>query len=411
MSDGSSSSVTQEDPEAPQAQSAGPWIEIGWVVVPDATGALADHVREAARRVEDRLRQDFRRYRFRSVILERQLPVEGRVRELVDLIDLGEQEREAAHWDFVCAVTEDDLRAVDKPFALGAPASSMNACVLSVARLRPADELHGDTLDGPPLPTRIAALFFHLFGHLNDLPHGREPEDFMYAPRDPTDLDRMQRFSEQGMAMLDEELRKEADPRVEEEPGKRTALRFYLESTWRNREDIVHSIAKARPWTFVLRLSRMATTAASTLIILMLTAEAWDLGTSQSPVAVAAASLLAVLLTTTYVLRRQGLLGRLRRDPLTEQRVASDVSVGLIVATAMATTYACLFLLSLAIAELVFPAAMLQDWATHSAPIDQRDYLTMAGFVATLGVLLGALGASFEGEKYFRHAAVVDEET
>jgi hypothetical protein len=35
----------------------------------------------------------------------------------------------------------------------------------------------------------------------------------------------------------------------------------------------------------------------------------------------------------------------------------------------------------------------------------------MCGFVATLGVVLGALGASFESENYFRHVVLVDEET
>jgi hypothetical protein len=35
----------------------------------------------------------------------------------------------------------------------------------------------------------------------------------------------------------------------------------------------------------------------------------------------------------------------------------------------------------------------------------------MAGFIASLGIAIGALGASFEEHQYFRHIAFIDEET
>ena len=37
--------------------------------------------------------------------------------------------------------------------------------------------------------------------------------------------------------------------------------------------------------------------------------------------------------------------------------------------------------------------------------------LAFAGFVAALGLGVGALGGSFEDQTYFRHVAYVDEET
>ena len=38
-------------------------------------------------------------------------------------------------------------------------------------------------------------------------------------------------------------------------------------------------------------------------------------------------------------------------------------------------------------------------------------FLALCGFIATVAILIGALGASFEAEGYFRHVALVDEET
>ena len=61
------------------------------------------------------------------------------------------------------------------------------------------------------------------FGHLNDLPHEAAASNYMYALHNAADLDHMKEFSVRGLALLDEELGKEADPRVEEEAEKRGA--------------------------------------------------------------------------------------------------------------------------------------------------------------------------------------------
>ncbi len=401
------------DPPSPNHSESAPWVEIGWVVVPSVSDELQEALVEATREVRDRLSQAFPHYDFRNTLVRRSIPNARGLRELVDLLDLGTLERDAARWDFACVVTDEDLRARDKPFTFGAPASSLNVCALSTARLRPAGAGAGDDdADAGSLVSRLSALFFHLFGHLNDLPHASSSDDYMYPPHTAADLDEMRRFSARGLAILDSELSKEADLRVEEEPEQRGLLRFYLASAWRNRADIVQSVIKAQPWSFVLRLSKLATTAISTLIILMLTAEAWDVGTSQTPLGATLSSVLAVAATASYVLRRQGLLRRARGRRLSEQRVASNVSIVCVVLAAMLTTYICLFLISLTFALLAFPSLMLGGWVTPAeAQLGLSDYLVMAAFVATFGVVLGALGASFEGATYFRHATIVDEET
>lgn len=40
-----------------------------------------------------------------------------------------------------------------------------------------------------------------------------------------------------------------------------------------------------------------------------------------------------------------------------------------------------------------------------------QHYLSHAGLVAALGIVIGALGASFERQYYFQHITYVDEET
>jgi hypothetical protein len=51
-------------------------------------------------------------------------------------------------------------------------------------------------------------------------------------------------------------------------------------------------------------------------------------------------------------------------------------------------------------------------WAASlNGEIQAVHYVVLAAFVASLGLLIGALGASFEQHYYFRHVTYIDEET
>ena len=78
----------------------------------------------------------------------------------------------------------------------------------------------------------------------------------------------------------------------------------------------------------------------------------------------------------------------------------------------MGTTYAMLFVVSLVLAWLIYPGAVVESWTPSLGRSPTAGhYLALSGFVAVLGLIIGALGASFEPRGYFRHVALVDEET
>jgi hypothetical protein len=78
----------------------------------------------------------------------------------------------------------------------------------------------------------------------------------------------------------------------------------------------------------------------------------------------------------------------------------------------MATTYAILFLLTLGLSQLLFSHKLVATWAVLlNGHIKTQHYVVFAAFVASLGLVIGALAASFELPSYFRHVAYVDEET
>ena len=90
----------------------------------------------------------------------------------------------------------------------------------------------------------------------------------------------------------------------------------------------------------------------------------------------------------------------------------TNVAISVVVFLGMATTYLVLFLLTLLLSHVLFSHTLVVGWAVSlRGKIEPYHYLIFAAFVASLGIVIGALGASFELPSYFRHIAYVDEET
>jgi hypothetical protein len=252
-----------------------------------------------------------------------------------------------------------------------------------------------------------------LLGDLNGIEHRPDPDDYMYAPSEADEFDAMSRFAPETVAELGAELESVADIRLEERPQHEATgfVAFYCQAIWHLRGDILDAVWQAQPWQFPVRLNRLTTGAVPTLLILMMTAEAWDLGMRQGLSQMAAFSMFVLVATSAYILQRQKLW--LRRSPrrMTEQIVLTNTAIALVVFFGMATTYLLLMLLTLLLARLLFDEALIAGWAASlGEPIRFAHYLAMSQLTASLGILIGSLGASFEGQHYFRHIAYVDEE-
>ena len=385
---------------------------MGWVLA----GGLTDAQRRAAtlarKLVRDELRRALPEFDWRLPSIRRRDIVPGARAEPVDLLDVGAAERDLSGWDFALVVTAADLRARFRPFALGTPSQALGVAALSVARLDPT--LRDDNPDPEQLADRVATLALHMLGHLNGLGHREAPEDLMHDIRTAADLDGMQQFSAAEITELEEEIADVADPRMEERAGTRrlSGAAFTARALWSERADVWDAVRQIRPWRFPFQFSKLTTAAVSTLVVLVMTAEAWDLGTRQSGVVVVGISVAILIAASMYLVRKQRLLVHRRSHRRSEQRVVGEASVLLAVGIGMATTYAMLFISTLALAGLLFDRAILSGWAaTLGETVAVHHVVVFAGFVAAIGLAVGALGASFEEQTYFRHVALVDEET
>ena len=373
--------------------------------------------KEARRRVAAQLRREVPRFAWSFPLVQRRdLGAPDGTAEPVALLDAGATERRLAGWDFALVVTAADLHARHRPFALATPSQALDTAALSLARLDPGvrDRKLPPEQRRETLARRLAALALHAFGHLNGLAHTAAPTAVMHPPRSPADLDTPLAFTDANRAEMEAELADVADPRMEEE----TALErlgdaaFAARTLVVNWADVADTVVQTRPWRFPFQLSKLTTAAFSTLIVLVMTAEAWDLGTRQPAALIAALSLGAMLSTSGYLVRKQGLLGARHGPARSEQRIVQAASVLLSLVLGMATTYGLLFGTTLALAALFFDAEIMAGWtASLGADVGERHVLVFAGFVASIGLAVGALGGSFEDQTYFRHVAYVDEET
>jgi predicted Zn-dependent protease len=333
--------------------------------------------------------------------------------EVVPLLYEGLDERDARCWDFALVITATDLKSYYKPYSFAMVSQALAVGIISLARLVPQTLANDETIDSAMMAQRITALGLHLIGDLSGLAHSNETGNVMYQPDNINDLDTMKSYQEKQKTQLAGELADVADVRLEEQPQTQTSglFMFYLKAIWHLRDDIFGAIIQARPWEFSFRLSRLTTAAISTLLVLIMTAEAWELGMSQPLLLVGLFSLVTLIATSAFILKRQKLLLKRSRQRRSEQTVITNTATVAIVLSGMATTYLILLTLVLLLSGTLFQHELVAGWAASlHGRIGLSNYLALAQMIAALGLIIGSLGASFEGQYYFQHVAYIDEE-
>jgi len=391
-------------------------IEIGIVVAGPLDEIDRDALRLAVANTQKILDQRFPDFTFRTRMVKRPELTEGSRVEPSVLLQQATEDRDAKHWDFAFVITAAELIGIYSPFCFAAISRPLDSAVISMSLVDPlaegAEVLEQTRVD--QIASRVSRLMQHSLGHLLGLPRDTRPDHLLFHPALAKDLDAMTELDDDQIARQTEALSEIADQRLEEGTGKSMSYpAFAIRAAWINRREIAEAIWAARPWQFPRRLSRLTLASVSTVAILLMTAESWDLALSQPWFRVWALAATSLIATTLYVIVRQQLLIR-RSNTRSEQTVVTSASAIGIVLTGMTVTWLSLFLLSVGVSSMLFDQPLIASWAASSKlssrDIHAWDYLQMAGFSGSVGLLIGALGASFESQNYFRHVIFVDEE-
>jgi hypothetical protein len=379
-------------------------IVIGWVTHPRPSyeGDVT-----ARQKFLDQLRQLFPEFLWRLEPLELPQSLTAPAIEAVEACEILQRLRDQYRWDMTFGFLRITEANQTRKRPLAVASSPLDVAVI-------AEDLFSVQLDATIYSSRVLHLLLHLFGHLNGLSvEGHTAANLMADIQHFQDLDANKTFSSEQMDRIRANLESIADPRMEElglnKRGK--MLSFYTRSVFTNLHEIFDSLLKAKFWRFPLRLSRLLTAAISSLFILLMTAEAWDVGVNL-PWATALGSIIAgVIGPFFFVLFQQNLL--LKKEPhrMTEQAVTSQVSTSLTVFLGMLVTGLLLMTIALSLSYGLFPTRVVERWLADSGTdLSWQAYLKLSCFITSIGMVVGALGASFETRTYFRKVVLIDRD-
>ncbi|MCJ7421259.1 hypothetical protein [Sphingomicrobium astaxanthinifaciens] len=323
----------------------------------------------------------------------------------LDFFEIGFAEKTERHIPFLLIVTEVDLAASSLSYTLAMTSRLTNIALVSAKRLDP--EFWGGAQDEERAVQRLTRLLAHAFGHLVNLAPTRERSNLMYEVETVEDLDAMTGLDEAQWAAIAAAL-----PREAHERRTRTGRgRFVLATLLRDAPEIARGIWQANPLRLLARLPTMIAAALSVIIVLLFSAETWDVAKAVSLGQVALFSGIS-LAAALYLLYRAFALDAVmtRERALTETTVVTVAVTALSLGLTLLLLYAAFGLLMYLAIVTVFPAPLMESWPTVGAATEAIDHLKLSAFLAAMGVLAGSLGGRSDSRKLVRSVLFTDGE-
>jgi len=308
-------------------------------------------------------------------------------------------------YDLVVVVTDVPLTTREERTVEGLASPIARVVVVSTRRLRrrPGRETV-QALDSAAVHWNAATLLVHLFGHVFGADHddGGVMMPFSFDPSRRS----VPRFD----ADITQHLRK-ITTRIPEEGVSRGRLRrlaFHALSLARNPWTVVSTLLQSRAPLLPFSLPRLSTAAVTPTLILVFSAEAWDVGlnlTNRTTTLFAIGSIIAAAVHLLYVQRLS--FPRERSQVITEHMALVNVTVFCILVVAMMGLFVLVGSIMLLIELAVFPPNLMTNWPSLEEPtVGFTDLIRVGGFISTLGVLSGALAGGIENRMALRHLAL-----
>jgi len=174
-----------------------PPLDIGVILAGRLKARHSQLILKAVHQLHGDLLHWFPNYRWSIKLRKRRDIGESTREESSVLLKEAATERDAHRWDFCLLITDDELLARYRPFALAALSRPLDSAVISTARLVPdisssmphADDDPEDDIDDEVIVDRLTTVMLHAMAHLGGLSAAREQDHYLYRPKETTDLD------------------------------------------------------------------------------------------------------------------------------------------------------------------------------------------------------------------------------
>ncbi|MFD1647668.1 hypothetical protein [Haloarchaeobius litoreus] len=308
-------------------------------------------------------------------------------------------------YDLVVVVTDVPLTTRDERTVEGLASPLARVVVVSTQRLlRTHDRAAVREIDSPAVRWNAATLLVHLLGHVFRADHsdGGVMAPFSFDPSrrsvPPFDADVTEHL--EGIASR--------IPQADVSRGWLRRLVFHAVSLVRNPGIVAATLLQSRAPLLPFSLPRLSTAAVTPTLILVFSAEAWDVGlnlTNRIAALFAIGSIIAAALHLLYVQRLT--FPREHSQVFTEHMALVNVTVFLILVVAMTGLFLIVGSIMLLIELAVFPPNLMTNWPSLEDPtVGLVDLVRVGVFISTLGVLSGALAGGAENRMALRHLAL-----
>ena len=326
-----------------------------------------------------------------------------------DFLDSATLKMAEGPYDLIVVVTDVGLMSRNHHLAYGLCSETSRVVVISTRKLllteRKKDPL---SLEDEKVLTNAKFLLLHLIGHILGLKHVAAAESkLMRRFQFKNEKRTLPGFTEKEINILKEDSRKIPDRELINGNWFETLI-FHILMTLRHPKKFITPILSNRALFLPLSLPGLATAAVAPAIILIFTAEIWDVGLGMTNSTAIFFAVVSIMLASFYLVRVQSLfLPRKEKRILTEHLAVANSVIYVSIFLACIGLFLLVGGLMMVIEIYVFPSDLMQTWPTLNKPeITLVDKIRLAVFISTVGVTTGALAGGLESRTLIRHLAL-----
>jgi len=315
-------------------------------------------------------------------------------------------------YDLVVVLTDVPLVSSRDRFVPGLASPLARVAVMSTRTLRSAPRNEPRRpLDDDAVRWNAATLLVHLFGHVLGARHrdtdGGVMEPFRFDPERRT------------VVRIDADVKQYLHRIAGEIPATGARPRsgverfgFHVRSAVRNPKRIAQALVNSRAPLLPLSLPKLSTAALTPTLVIVFSAEAWDVGFHMSNHTAVLFAVVSIVAAAIYLLFVQNLsFPRRQHRIVTEHTALVNVTVFLILVLAMSGLFALVGTIMLVIELIVFPPNLMSNWPSLEDPaVGFVDMARTGAFISTIGVLSGALAGGLENRLILSHLALFPDE-
>ncbi|MDT0688801.1 hypothetical protein RM549_03345 [Salegentibacter sp. F188] len=312
-------------------------------------------------------------------------------------------------YDLVTVITDVGLMSRKNNLVAGLSSSVTRIVVLSTRKLTSTGR-NEPRLELSDSRTRFnsAKIFLHQVGHLLGLEHTSPAVSKIMGARSfNEEIPKIPSFTAEEKEKLKKNAKKAPDRELQDANDLETFI-FHVLMTFRHLKDFIKPLLKNRALLLPLSLPGLATAAVAPAIILIFTAEIWDVGLGMTNGTAAFFAIISIMLASFYLVRVQSLfLPRKEKRILTEHLAVANSVIYFSIFLACIGLFLLVGGLMMIIEIYVFPPDLMQTWPTLNKPeILLEDKIRLAVFISTVGVTTGALAGGLESRTLIQHLAL-----